>query len=198
MLKQTPSQTVGPFFGFGLLPEQYGYARTGIANGNLVTGRTEGQRITIMGQVFDGAGDVIPDALIEIWQADSHGRYDHPADSRLPHRDEAAFSGFGRAGTGADPDGGFRFETIKPGSVDGVQAPHLNVTLFMRGLLTHVATRMYFSDEPDANCHDPVLLSVPGDRRSTLVATRADSGPGPSYQFDIHMQGARETVFFDV
>lgn len=198
MLKQTPSQTVGPFFGFGLLPEQYGYARTGIANGNLLTERAEGQRITVTGQVFDGAGDVIPDALIEIWQADSHGRYDHPADSRLPNHDEAVFSGFGRVGTGADPEGRFRFETIKPGSVDGVQAPHLNVTLFMRGLLMHVTTRIYFSDEPDANCHDPVLLLVPAGRRSTLVATRSDSEPRQTYLFDIHMQGAGETVFFDV
>jgi protocatechuate 3,4-dioxygenase alpha subunit len=131
--------------------------------------------------------------MIEIWQADGEGRYAHPADSRGSN---IAFRGFGRMGTGTDPELRFVFETIKPGSVDGTQAPHVNVIVFMRGLLLHAYTRIYFSDEAEANARDPVLSSVPAERRKTLVAIKDDASA--VYRLDIHMQGPDETVFFDV
>lgn len=195
---QTPSQTVGPFFAYGLAPEQYNYGFASIAGGDMAPDTVEGQRIRLIGQVFDGAGDTVPDALIEIWQANSHGRYNHPADDRRDNLLDPAFAGFGRVGTGTTPDNRFVFDTIKPGSVDGTQAPHLNITVLMRGLLLHAYTRAYFSDEEEANGTDPVLSSVPEDRRPTLIARRDVNLPGRVYRFDIHMQGADETVFFDV
>ena len=195
---QTPSQTVGPFFAYGLVPEQYNYSFTSIADGQMVDGTTEGQRICILGHVYDGAGDLVPDTIIEIWQANSHGRYNHPADDRKDNLLDPNFKGFGRMGTGTTSDNRFVFDTIKPGSVDGEQAPHLNVIVFMRGLLFHACTRIYFSDEGEANASDPVLSSVPEGRRETLIAWRDVELPGQVYRFDIHMQGDRETVFFDV
>ena len=197
MLRQTPSQTIGPFFGFGLVPAQYGFAGAAIGSGTMVTDQVAGQRIRIAGQVFDGAGMVIPDALIEVWQADAAGCYGGPAQESQAGSPDAAFTGFGRVGTGAKPDARFVFETIKPGSVDTLQAPHLHVTLFMRGLLRHVCTRIYFSDEHEANLRDPVLRAVPHDRRDTLIAWRDETPASQTYSFDIHMQGERETVFFD-
>ena len=191
---QTPSQTVGPFFAFALTAEQYGYEFASIADGKLIAGETPGQRIRIEGRVFDGEGEVIPDAMIEVWQADEQGRYAHPAD---PRGSNLGFKGFGRMGTGTDPQSRFIFDTIKPGSVDGQQAPHINVVVFMRGLPAHAFTRLYFSDEAAANARDPVLVTVPTERRQTLIATRDTSAAGAIYRFDIHMQGARETVFFD-
>jgi protocatechuate 3,4-dioxygenase, alpha subunit len=195
-LKQTPSQTVGPFFAFGLTAPQYGYEFTGIASDLLVADHVvEGERIGIVGRVIDGAGAPIPDAMIEIWQADAEGRYAHPSDPRgSNHR----FRGFGRFGTGTDPEWRFRFQTIKPGSVDGVQAPHINLIVFMRGLLSHAYTRLYFSDEAEANARDPVLTGVLEARRSTLIAAREDGPSGAVYHHDIRMQGDDETVFFDV
>ena len=190
--KQTPSQTVGPFFAYTLTAPQYGYAFDGIASG-LLAEETPGGRIRIVGHVFDGAGEPIPDAMIEIWQADAEGRYAHPADARGSNQ---KFRGFGRFGTGTDPESQFIFDTVKPGSVDGKQAPHINLIVFMRGLLTHAYTRLYFSDEAEANARDPVLSSVPVDRRHTLIATREESGA--VYRFDIRMQGDEETVFLDV
>jgi protocatechuate 3,4-dioxygenase alpha subunit len=190
--RQTPSQTVGPFFSFALTPEQYGYGFASIADGTLVDAETPGQRIRIEGRVFDGKGEVIPDAMIEIWQADGQGRYAHPAD---PRGSNLGFKGFGRMGTGTDAKARFIFDTIKPGSIDGQQAPHVNVIVFMRGLPAHVFTRLYFSDEAAANARDPVLATVPADRRQTLIATRDDDGA--VYRVDIHMQGPNETVFFD-
>ncbi|MBT5571473.1 MAG: protocatechuate 3,4-dioxygenase subunit alpha [Alphaproteobacteria bacterium] len=195
---QTPSQTVGPFFAYGLVPEQYNYSFTSIADGQMVDDTTEGQRIRILGHVYDGAGDLVPDAIIEIWQANSHGRYNHPADSRKDNLLDPDFKGFGRMGTGTTPDNRFVFDTIKPGSVDGAQAPHLNVVVLMRGILLHAYTRIYFSDEGEANAADAVLSSVPDERRETLIARRDVELPGRVYRFDIHMQGDRETVFFDV
>jgi protocatechuate 3,4-dioxygenase, alpha subunit len=195
---QTPSQTVGPFFAYGLVPEQYNYSFNSIADGQMVDDTTEGQRIRILGHVYDGAGDLVPDAIIEIWQANSHGRYNHPADDRKDNLLDPNFKGFGRMGTGTTPDNRFVFDTIKPGSVDGAQAPHLNVVVLMRGLLLHAYTRIYFSDESEANAADPVLSSVPDDRCETLIAQRDVELPGRVYRFDIHMQGDRETVFFDV
>ena len=193
--KQTPSQTVGPFFAYGLTPEQYGYGHKSIAGPVLTAPDTHGERIRVEGRVLDGDGDPVGDAMVEIWQADAQGRYAHPAD---PRGSNLPFTGFGRAGTGADPDNRFVFETVKPGAVGDGQAPHLNVILFMRGLLSHVYTRIYFSDEADANAADPVLAALPESRRETLIAERVETPHGPVYRFDIHMQGEHETVFFDV
>lgn len=192
--RQTPSQTVGPFFAYALTPEQYGYAFASIADGRLADDNTPGRRIRIEGRVFDGKGDVIPDAMIEIWQADEQGRYAHPSD---PRGSNVGFKGFGRMGTGTDAQSRFVFDTIKPGSVDGAQAPHVNVVVFMRGMPTHAFTRLYFSDEAAANARDPVLATVPIERRPTLIATRDTNAAAAIYRFDIHMQGPDETVFFD-
>jgi protocatechuate 3,4-dioxygenase alpha subunit len=191
-LRQTPSQTVGPYFAYGLSPEQYGYQQnlTSIAGSQMVEGEIEGQRIRVEGRVFDGAGNPISDALIEIWQADGLGRYAHPSD---PRGSNSTFKGFGRCGTGTDPQNRFWFDTIKPGKVDSEQAPHLNVIVSMRGMLLHAFTRIYFSDEP-SNAADKVLRMVPAERRNTLIATHQS---GNVYRFDIHMQGDEETVFFD-
>jgi protocatechuate 3,4-dioxygenase, alpha subunit len=191
-LRQTPSQTVGPYFAYGLAPEQYGYQQTltSIAGSQMVEGEIEGQRIRVEGRVFDGAGNPISDALIEIWQADGQGRYAHPSD---PRGSNSTFRGFGRCGTGTDPRNRFWFDTIKPGSVESGQAPHLNVIVSMRGMLLHAFTRIYFPDEP-ANATDKVLNAVPAERRATLIAAHLGHGV---YKFDIHMQGDEETVFFD-
>ncbi len=190
-LKQTPSQTVGPYFAYCMTPKQYGYPFKELAGGDLTTAETAGQRIRIEGCVYDGEGRKIPDAVIEIWQADSQGRYAHPADPRSSNAD---FHGFGRMGTGTDTENRFVFRTVKPGSVDGHQAPHVNVIVMMRGLLTHTFTRIYFSDEGQANATDPVLNSVDESRRHTLIA----QNDGSVYRLDIHMQGDHETVFFDI
>ena len=192
-LRQTPSQTVGPYFAYGLSPEQYGYQHglTSIAGHDMAPPDVEGQRIRVEGRVFDGAGHPISDALIEVWQADSLGRYAHPAD---PRGSNSNFKGFGRCGTGTDPSNRFWFDTIKPGSPAPGQAPHLNAIVTMRGILLHVFTRVYFSDEAVANAADKVLNLVPAERRDTLIATKQ---AGNVYRFDIHMQGDRETVFFD-
>lgn len=193
---QTPSQTVGPYFAYGLTSDQYGYAALkAVAGPDLLEGDTPGERITIVGRVLDGAGAPVDDALIEIWQADAEGRYTHPADARGAN---APFRGFGRCGTGTDPERRFSFRTIRPGAPGDGQAPHISVIVFMRGLLTHTYTRLYFSDLEAENAADPVLQSVPGDRRDTLIAERMDGPDGTVYHFDIHMQGDRETVFFDV
>ena len=186
----TPSATVGPFFLFGLVPSSMG--GTDIITNNLVTPDASGERIRVEGRVLDGDGAPIPDAMIEIWQADAAGRYASPADARsLPN---AAFKGFGRAPT--DDSGRYVFDTIKPGAVPGpngaMQAPHILVNVFSRGVLKQMVTRIYFSDE-SANQSDPVLALVPADRRETLIATRE----GSTYRFDIRLQGDDETVFFE-
>jgi protocatechuate 3,4-dioxygenase alpha subunit len=189
--RQTPSQTVGPFFSFGLAPEQYGYDFRAIAGSAVADDSTPGTRIRIVGRVYDGEGQPLSDALIEIWQADAEGRYAHPAD---PRSSNAAFTGFGRTGTGTDPEKRFIFDTVMPGSVAG-QAPHITVIVLARGMLNHLFTRLYFDDQAEANARDPVLQSVPPDRRGTLLARR--DGPA-TYRFDIRLQGDGETVFFDV
>jgi protocatechuate 3,4-dioxygenase alpha subunit len=186
----TPSQTAGPFFHPGLLRED---CRRNV----LVQPATTGERIRIEGCVYDGDSAPVPDALVEIWQANSHGRYHHPSDQRdLPL--DAGFSGFGRAGT--DDVGHFWFETVKPGPVpfdaDRPQAPHIGVTVFARGLLNHLMTRLYFEDEP-ANAGDPVLLCVPPERRPTLLARRQETSHMAVYRFDVILQGPGETVFFN-
>ena len=182
----TPSQTVGPYFGIML---------RGRAECRQVTDATVGTRIAIEGKVFDGDGKVIPDALVEIWQADANGRYAHPDDSRSTAADPH-FNGYGWAHTRAD--GGYRFDTVKPGPVPvtggGGQAPHILVSVMARGILTRFITRIYFDDEA-GNAHDPVLALVPEERRHTLIARRTGEG---RYVFNLVMQGAGETVFFDV
>jgi protocatechuate 3,4-dioxygenase alpha subunit len=185
----TPTQTVGPFFSPTLLRDPLNI---------LTTDETAGERIMIEGRVLDGAGNVVPDALIEIWQANSHGRFNHPRDQRdLPLDPE--FGGFGRSGT--DDDGVYWFETIKPGPVpfegDQLQAPHLSVTVHARGMLNHAQTRLYFEDE-DANATDPILALVPADRRSTLIARRDETDGAVVYRLDIVLQGRDETVFFNI
>lgn len=195
----TPSQTIGPFSAFALTPKEPGKSYPGaqLAGGDLVTPDTIGERIRIEGQMFDSAGAPIPGTLLEIWQADSQGRYAHPADRRAPSN--SSFRGFGRVET--DADGRFAFDTIKPGSTPGPdgrpQAPHAVLAIHMRGLLMQLYTRIYFSDEA-ANADDPILALVPQQRRSTLIAQRGGAGPGAVYRFDLHIQGERETVFFDI
>lgn len=183
----TTSQTVGPFFHDCLLRPD---ARRPV----LVTPETTGERIRVAGVVRDGDGKGIPDAMIELWQADSQGQYARPGLATS----DGAFLGFGRTGT--DEFGNYWFETIKPGAVpfDATrhQAPHISVGVFGRGLLNHLYTRLYFADDP-ATAEDPILAMVPAERRDTLIATR-DAGSGPAtYRFDIILQGGRETVFFD-
>ena len=193
--KQTPSQTVGPFFAYGLTPEQYGFDQmTSIASGDMAGADTDGTRIRVEGRVFDSEGAVVPDAMIEVWQADAQGRHAHPADSRGSN---AGFSGFGRHGTGTDPENRFIFDTVKPGPIGDGQAPHLNLIVFMRGMPLHAYTRIYFPDEVEANAADPVLAVVLAERRGTLIAAQKDGAPS-TYVFDIHLRGDRETVFFDV
>lgn len=190
----TPSQTVGPFFHFSLTPKPYGYAE--IATNDLLTEDAAGERIRIEGRVLDGDGQPVPDALIEIWQADGEGRYAHTADSRA--RPNTRFRGFGRSD--CDSDGRFRFTTVKPGAVPGpnggAQAPHINIGIFARGLLNRLFTRLYFEGEP-ANAGDPILALVPEDARGTLIARRSGGAGDPTYTFEIRLQGKNETVFFD-
>jgi protocatechuate 3,4-dioxygenase alpha subunit len=194
-LKQTPSQTVGPFFAYGLTPEQYGYGQmTSIASGTMVGADTDGTRIRVEGRVFDADGAIVPDAMIEVWQADAQGRHAHPADGRGSN---AGFSGFGRMGTGTDPENRFIFDTIKPGAIGDGQAPHLNLIVFMRGMPLHAYTRIYFPDDAEANAGDPVLALVPEERRGTLIAEVREGVDGKVYVFDIHLRGDSETVFFD-
>ncbi len=191
MVPLTGSQTVGPFFSPALL-------REGGRRNVLVQPETIGERIRIIGRVLDGDSVPIPDALVEIWQANAHGRYNHPADQG-PAPLDSSFVGFGRSGT--DEASSYWFETIKPGSVpfDGgrMQAPHINVTVFARGLLNHLVTRLYFVDEP-TNTEDPILQLVPADRRTTLLARREINGTTVIYRFDIVLQGVNETVFFNL
>ena len=189
-MKQTPSQTVGPFYSLGLSrwPKKA-----------LVTEATHGEKIRVEGQVFDGDGNVVTDALIEIWQANAYGRYNHPEDKQEKPLD-VSFTGWGRCGT--DKTGQFFFETIKPGPVPGngntVQAPHINVAVLARGMLVHAYTRIYFSKDP-ANESDPVLSSIKNKaRRRTLIAGREEKDGQVTYRFDIRLQGKNETVFFDM
>jgi len=187
----TSSQTVGPFFAPALLRED--------ARRNVLTGpETAGERIRIAGRVLDGDGVPVPDALVEIWQANAHGRYYHAADQG-PAPLDPSFCGFGRSGTAED--GSYWFETVKPGPVpfagERLQAPHICVTVFARVLLNHLVTRLYFEDEP-TNSGDPVLQCVPDDRRATLLARRESGDTAVVYRLDIVLQGAGETAFFNL
>jgi protocatechuate 3,4-dioxygenase alpha subunit len=174
-LGRTPSQTVGPFFGFALI---------GSVDNELVAPDAPGA-VRITGSVIDGEGDPVPDALVEIWQADAEGRY-------------AAGNGFAGLGRSGTDEGGFSFVTVKPGAVpdaDGaLQAPHLVVAVFARGLLKHLVTRMYFPDEQEANEADPLLSVLEPAERATLIAQPAADG----LRFDIRLQGEGQTVFLAV
>jgi protocatechuate 3,4-dioxygenase alpha subunit len=192
----TPSQTVGPYFKYGLTPNGE-YAWNDAFTNNLVTPDTSGERIRVEGKVFDGDGALVPDCMLEIWQADAQGRFSDPQDTRALRN--TSFKGFGRCGT--DATGSYFFDTIKPGQVadpDGKpQAPHLLLAVFARGMLLHLYSRIYFDGEA-ANANDPVLALVPADRRATLIATRKPGAGNAVYTFDIRLQGDNETVFFDV
>ena len=179
-LGQTPSQTVGPFFGYALP----------YPGGPDVRAPWLHDAIRLHGTVSDGAGDPIPDAIVEIWGADAAGR---PSTERGSfERDQHGFTGYGRAAV--DRDGHYSFTTLKPGAASERSAPYLVVALFARGVLHHLFTRAYFDDEPEANAADPLLSRVDADRRDTLVA-RSDAPR--SYRFDVRLQGDGETVFLD-
>ncbi len=191
---QTPSQTVGPYFGMAL-----GHR----GEETLVDDDTPGERIRLEGRLLDGNGDPVEDGLVELWQADAAGRYRHPLDdwdTPPTTGDAGGFTGFGRCPTEFET-GEWAFETVRPGPVadgdGGTQAPHLNLVVQARGMLDAVFTRAYLDGEP-ANETDPVLQSVPADRRATLVAVRTGDGDPAVYVFDIHLQGPEETVFLDV
>jgi protocatechuate 3,4-dioxygenase, alpha subunit len=194
----TPSQTVGPFFSM----------RLPWPDGPFVVPEGTPGAVTIVGRVLDGAGNPIPDALIETWQADPEGRFAHPDDPRgASVSGYRSFRGFGRCPT--SPDGSYRIVTLKPGPLPcpeagggaggATEAPHLNVSVFARGMLDRVVTRMYFPDETEANAADPVLSSLPEpDRRGTLIAVPVSTTSGSVLRFDVRLQGDNETVFFDV
>jgi protocatechuate 3,4-dioxygenase alpha subunit len=186
-LRATTWQTVGPFFTIGL---------TRLNRTELAGPGVSGERVTIEGHMFDGDGASIPDAMIEIWQANSHGKYNHPEDEQ-DKPVEPGFSGYGRIPT--DESGRFSFTTIKPGAVPGpdgkMQAPHIAVSVFMRGLLRRLVTRIYFPDEP-GNAGDFVLNLVEPSRRGTLTARKVAGREGV-LEWNVVTQGANETVFFD-
>lgn len=177
----TPSQTVGPFLSLGLT----------WTDGHLVVPEGSPGAIRIAGRMFDGAGAPVPDGVVETWQADADGRFDHPDDPR--GASGSGFGGFGRCPT--DEEGRFRIVTVKPGALGDGQAPHIDVTVLARGLLLHLTTRIYFPDEAEANAADPLLSSLPPERAATLVAEAAGEG---EYHVDIRLQGEGETVFLQV
>ena len=187
----TASQTVGPFLKIGLVREGQEYVVPKNTNGAL----------KVQGRVYDGEGKPVPDAMIEIWQANVHGKYNHPEDLSDAELVKG-FNGFGRSCT--DEEGCFFFVTVKPGRVAGLgntlQAPHMAINVFARGMLKQQVTRLYFSDEINANSEDPVLNSIEdAEVRNTLVASKVDDENGMTcYKFNIHLQGEKETAFFDV
>ena len=196
-LRATTWQTVGPFFKIGL---------AWLYREDLVGANVHGERIEITGRVLDADGNTVPDAVLELWQANSHGKYAHPEDGQNKPMD-SGFSGFGRIAT--DDQGRFRFTTIRPGQVPApemsgkaatawapLQAPHINVSVCTRGLLRRLVTRIYFPDE-SANATDFALLKVDPVRRSTLIAKRSANSPS-KFEWDLVLQGPHETVFFDI
>jgi protocatechuate 3,4-dioxygenase, alpha subunit len=202
-LPETPSQTAGPYVHIGLIPAQAGFEI--FANnftGDIVAPSTKGERILIEGRVFDGAGHIAKDVLIETWQANAAGRYNHPADRQDKPLD-GSFRGWARTGTDFET-GVYTIRTIKPGSVAGrrgrkAMAPHVNFWIAARGINIGLATRMYFGDEDAANAEDPVLNIIEQpERRKTLIAPKSTRDGKTVYTFDIYLQGERETVFFDV
>jgi protocatechuate 3,4-dioxygenase, alpha subunit len=201
-LKESASQTAGPYVHIGLIPKQAGFDIFQNDFSNVLAGRrTKGERIRIEGRVLDGLGLPLRDVLLEIWQANAAGKYNHPADRQDKPIDDS-FRGWGRAGSDFET-GLYVFETIRSGSVVGRRgrpmAPHVNVWIVARGINIGLNTRMYFSDEIEANAKDPVLnLIEQAPRRETLIAKREERGENVVYTFDIYLQGERETVFFDV
>lgn len=191
-LTLTGSQTVGPFFRKGLERPEWS---------DLTTAGTAGKKIHIAGDLIDGQGESVPDGLVEIWQANAAGKYAHPADAQ-PKPLDPHFRGFGRACT--DAQGRFMFVTVLPGAVTDaggiVHAPHINVSVFSRGLLKRLITRIYFSDHATENAADPLLKSIAhDDLRNTLIAVRLDDVAAvPTYRFPIILQGDGETAFLDV
>lgn len=201
--KETPSQTAGPYVHIGLIPHQAGFEIFQHNFGNDLVGRkTRGERISIEGRVIDGAGAPLRDVLLEIWQANSEGRYNHPADTQPKQLDDD-FRGWGRAGSDFTT-GVYTFHTIKPGPVVGRRgakpmAPHINFWIVARGINIGLSTRMYFADEAAANAADPVLNLIEHEsRRPTLIAQRGARDGKAIYTFDIRIQGENETVFFDI
>lgn len=205
-LPETASQTGGPYVHIGLAPKQAGFDIFENNFGHeLATAQTRGERIAIEGRVFDGSGTLARDVLVEIWQANADGKYAHPGDSRNVPIDPS-FRGWGRAGADFQT-GVFRFDTIKPGAVPGpggtLQAPHVCLVLFARGINVGLHTRLYFGDEAEANRRDPVLTGIEWEvRRQTMIAQRTERDGVPVYSLDIRLQdtpdGGRETVFFDI
>jgi protocatechuate 3,4-dioxygenase alpha subunit len=201
-LKETASQTAGPYVHIGLIPGMAGFDIFEKNFTNVLTGpNTKGERITLEGRVLDGTGTPLRDVLLEIWQADAAGRYNHPAD-RSPGAIDGDFRGWGRAGSDFET-GLITFETIKPGVTSDKTgrkcAPHVNVWIVARGINIGLNTRIYFSDEDAANAADPVLNLIEQPvRRSTLIARRSERAGKVVYDFTINLQGPDETVFFDV
>jgi protocatechuate 3,4-dioxygenase alpha subunit len=203
-LHETPSQTAGPYVHIGLIPHQAGFDIFERPFSNVLAGPdTQGERIIIEGRVLDGLGSPCRDVLVEIWQANAAGRYNHVADPQHDKPLDPDFRGWGRTGTAFDT-GVYRFETVKPGPVIGrnghqPMAPHVNVWLAARGINIGLSTRMYFADESALNDTDPVLRMIePAVRRATLLARREERDGAAVYVFDIRLQGDAETVFFDV
>ncbi|SMF09858.1 protocatechuate 3,4-dioxygenase subunit alpha [Pseudogulbenkiania subflava] len=201
-LKETASQTAGPYVHIGLAPHAAGFD---IFENNfsnvLTTPATRGERIRIEGRVIDGSGTPLRDVLLEIWQANVDGRYNHPADTQDKPLDDS-FRGWGRACSDFE-SGLYTFETIKPGAVEGrhgrTMAPHINLWIVARGINIGLNTRIYFSDEAEANAKDPVLNLIEWEvRRKTLIAQREERDGDVVYRFDVRIQGDNETVFFDV
>lgn len=194
LLRETASQTAGPFVHIGLALEIAGFeSRSDEIWQDLAKENAEGEHIELVGSVYDGNGDLVHDALIEVWQADSHGNYVADFDNKKP------FSCFGRSACAMDGD--FYFNTVKPGQVDfdgKPMAPHINIAIFARGINLHLQTRAYFDDEEAANENCPILNKVPSPvRRKTLIAVKESNNGKPRYRFDIRLQGDDETVFFD-
>lgn len=203
LLRETPSQTAGPYVHIGLAPQAAGFDIFEHTFGNvLVTPATRGERIRIEGVVRDGSGTPVRDALIEVWQANAEGRYHHPGDRQPGKAVDPSFRGWGRAACDFE-SGAYFFETIKPGPVVGrngrPMAPHVSFWIVARGINLGLHTRMYFGDETQANAADPVLNLIEWPvRRQTLVAAREQRGVQAVYRFDIRLQGEHETVFFDI
>jgi protocatechuate 3,4-dioxygenase, alpha subunit len=202
-LPETPSQTAGPYVHIGLIPSQAGFdIFENNFSGDIVSPGVAGERIVIEGRIFDASGHAAKDVLVETWQANAAGRYNHPADRQDKALDEN-FRGWARTGTDFET-GVYRITTIKPGAVAGrrgrkTMAPHISFWIASRGINIGLSTRMYFGDETTANASDPVLNIIEQpERRQTLIAARSERDGKTIYTFDLHLGGERETVFFDV
>ena len=202
-LPETPSQTAGPYVHIGLIPNQAGFdIFANNFSGDIAEPDVAGERIAIEGRIFDASGHAAKDVLVETWQANAAGRYNHPADRQDKPLDPA-FRGWARTGTDFET-ALYRIRTIKPGPVAGrrgrkTMAPHISFWIVSRGINIGLATRMYFGDEAAANASDPVLNIIEQpERRQTLIAARTERDGQAVYTFDIHLGGERETVFFDV